>query len=237
MNAMILAAGRGERMRPLTDATPKPLLQAAGKALIDYHLLALAAAGISDIVINVAHLGEQIKRYLGSGARYGVSIRYSQEPPGALDTGAGIQQALPLLGEQPFVLINADVWTDYPLSRLITLALDSVLAHLVLVDNPPQHLDGDFCLQDGQVQNQGPTHLTYSGIAVLRPELFASSQSGRFSLTPLLRRAATAGQLSGEHYPGRWRDIGTPERLAQLDRELSAASAATNPALTHPGQE
>lgn len=225
MQAMILAAGRGERMRPLTDATPKPLLQAGGRALIDHHLLALAAAGIKDVVINLAYRGEQIKAHVDSRSACGLRVRYSLEPAGALDTGGGIQQALALLGKAPFMIINADVWTDYPLPRLTKVLEDdtAVLAHLVLVDNPPQHRSGDFGLYNGRVQNQAATCLTYSGLSLLRPELFAACQPGRFSLVPLLRRAAAAGQVSGEHYQGRWRDIGTPARLAQLDRQLSGA--------------
>jgi len=221
MKAMILAAGRGERMRPLTDTTPKPLLRAGGRMLIEYHLDNLLRAGITDIVINHAHLGAQIEAALGDGSRYGAHIRYSPEPEGALETGGGIFQALPLLGSEPFLVVNGDVWTDYPFARLPTGPAG--LAHLVLVGNPPHHPQGDFALtDDGRVEECGPQRLTFSGISVLRPELFARCGPGRFPLGPLLRRAMAVRQVNGEHYTGGWRDIGTPQRLAELDRELSA---------------
>lgn len=220
MKAFILAAGRGERMRPLTDTTPKPLLPVAGRALIEHHLLALAAADIRDIVINTAWLGERIQATLGDGARFGVRIRYSHEPEGALETAGGIINALPLLGDEPFVVVNADIWTDYDFSRLPP-APDG-LAHLVLVDNPPQHPHGDFALQAGRVLERGDRQLTYSGIGVYQPHLFEGLQPGVRPLAPLLREAMAQGQVSGEHYSGRWFDIGTPERLRQLDRELGA---------------
>ncbi|PWV62346.1 N-acetylmuramate alpha-1-phosphate uridylyltransferase MurU [Plasticicumulans acidivorans] len=222
MKAMILAAGRGERMRPLTDTLPKPLLTVGGRALIEYHLERLAAAGFTDIVINLGHLGEQIPAYLGDGARYGVRIAYSPEPPGALETGGGIHHALPLLGTAPFLLVNGDVWTDLPFGGLRTLLAAGDLAHLLLVDNPPQHPQGDFVLLDGRVQAEGAARLTYSGIAVLQPPLFAGCTPGRFSLVPLLRAAMACGQVGGSHYRGDWRDIGTRERLAALDAELRA---------------
>lgn len=220
---MILAAGRGERMRPLTDHTPKPLLPVAGRALIDYHLEALARAGLREVVINHAHLGEQIEAALGNGSRHGLRISYSPEPEGALETGGGILQALPKLAPEPFLVINGDIWTDYDYARL-PQRLDG-LAHLVLVDNPPQHPDGDFHLHpDGSVQEAGGRRLTFSGIGVYRPELFAGGEPGRFPLAPLLRRAIAAGRVSGEHFTGRWVDVGTPERLRALDRELSGRS-------------
>lgn len=219
MRAMILAAGRGERMRPLTDHTPKPLLLVGGRALIVHHLEALRAAGIQDLVINTGHLGQQLPAALGDGRNWGVHIAWSPEPPEALETGGGIFQALPLLGPDPFLVVNGDVWSDYPFGRLPTAPAG--LAHLVLVDNPPHHPQGDFELAaDGQVRNDGVVKLTFAGISVLRPELFADCAPGRFPLGPLLRRALATGQVSGEHYQGRWRDIGTPERLATLDREL-----------------
>jgi MurNAc alpha-1-phosphate uridylyltransferase len=217
---MILAAGRGERMRPLTDHTPKPLLPVAGKPLIIHHLEALRAAGFTDLVINTGHLGEQLPAALDDGRQWGVRIAWSPEPPAALETGGGIFQALPLLGPKPFLVVNGDVWTDYPFTRLPKVPAG--LAHLVLVDNPPQHATGDFVLAaDGMVVERGEPKLTFSGISILRPELFAGCAAGRFPLGPLLRRAMAAGQVSGEYYPGAWRDIGTPERLAELDRTLA----------------
>lgn len=222
MKAMILAAGRGERMRPLTDTTPKALLKAGGKYLIEYHLLALANAGIREVVINHAHLGEQFEPALGDGSRYGVNITYSPEGDSGLETGGGIFNALPLLGDDPFMVINADVWTDYPFEQL--LHHPGGQAHLVLVSNPPQHPQGDFALQGDRVLPQGLSeaggHLTFSGIGVYRPTLFASCVAGTFPLAPILRAAVLQGEVSGEHYSGRWFDVGTPERLQQLDQLL-----------------
>ncbi|MDG4595832.1 MAG: nucleotidyltransferase family protein [Candidatus Contendobacter sp.] len=221
MKAMILAAGRGERMRPLTDHTPKPLLPVAGQPLIVHHLKALRAAGIGEIVINTGHLGAQLPAMLGDGRDWGVRIAWSPEPPDALETGGGVFQALPLLGPEPFLVVNGDVWTDYPFARL--LATPDVSAHLVLVGNPAHHPGGDFALtDDGRVEESGARRLTFSGISVLRPELFAGCAPGRFPLGPLLRRAMAVGQVRGEYYAGDWRDIGTPQRLAELDRELGA---------------
>lgn len=220
---MILAAGRGERMRPLTDRTPKPLLPVAGRALIDYHLAALARAGLREVVINHAHLGEQIEAAIGNGSRHGLRISYSPEPEGALETGGGILQALSKLGPGPFVVINGDIWTDYDYARL-PQTLDG-LAHLVLVDNPPQHPDGDFHLHpDGRVREADGERLTFSGIGVYHPELFAGCEPGRFPLAPLLRRAISAGRVTGEHYRGDWFDIGTPQRLRELDRRLAGTA-------------
>ncbi len=218
-HAMILAAGRGERMRPLTDATPKPLLRVAGKRLIEYHIEALARAGVRHLVVNHAHLGEQIVSCLGNGGKWGVAIVYSAEPPGALETGGGIYRALPLLGSEPFWVVNGDVWTDYPFAPPL-MPTDS-LAHLLMVDNPQHHPRGDFILADTGLllDGEGP-RLTYSGIGLYRPELFAGCHAGAFPLAPLLRRAMTVGKVSGEHYAGRWLDIGTPERLRSLDAEL-----------------
>jgi len=218
MKAMILAAGRGERMRPLTDHTPKPLLEAGGSRLIEYHLRALVAAGITEIVINHAHLGEQIETYLGDGRRYGAHINYSPEGM-ALETGGGILRALPLLGEEPFVLVNGDVWTDYPFAALCRAPAG--LAHLVLVANPEHHPGGDFHLTaDGHVQAEGMPRLTYSGIGIYRPQIVAGCVPGKFPIAPLLRAAMARGEVTGEHYRGRWIDVGTPQRLADLDREL-----------------
>ncbi len=219
MKAMILAAGRGERMRPLTDRLPKPLLPVGGRPLIEYHLSALAGAGIREIVINHAWLGECIEQVLGDGSRWGVRLHYSPEKEG-LETGGGIFNALPLLGGEPFVVVNGDVWCNYPFARLPEQPAG--IAHLVLVDNPTHHPKGDFSLREGRVRADGKLRLTYSGIAVLRPELFAGCSPGRFPLAPLLRRAMAAGEVSGEHYRGRWIDVGTPDRLDELDKELTA---------------
>lgn len=215
--AMILAAGRGERMRPLTDHTPKPLLPVAGKPLIAYHLEALAAAGFRRVVINVAWLGEQIVAALGAGERFGLELLYSREHT-ALETAGGIRQALPLLGEAPFVVINGDVWTDFPLAELRP---PKGLAHLVLVDNPPHHVQGDFLLQGGQVVDAAGQRLTFSGIGVYRPELFAGLAEGVRPLAPLLREAMAKGQVNGQHYRGRWIDVGTPARLKELEDWLA----------------
>jgi MurNAc alpha-1-phosphate uridylyltransferase len=212
---MILAAGRGERMRPLTDDTPKPLLRIGGQTLIEHHVHALAQAGITELVINHAYLGEQLVRALGDGNAYGVSITWSPEPDDALETGGGIHNALPLLGDAPFLVVNADVWTDYPFAGLPN-APDG-LAHLVMVDNPAHHPDGDFALSNGQLSQQGPHRLTFSGIGVYRPALFADCTPGAFPLAPLLRAAMDKDAVSGEHYTGRWFDIGTPERLAEVN--------------------
>jgi MurNAc alpha-1-phosphate uridylyltransferase len=219
MKALILCAGRGERMRPLTDDTPKPLLRAGDRALIEYHLDALALAGVRDIVINLSHLGEQIRAELGDGKVYGVRIVYSDEGPRALETGGGIFNALPLLGSAPFLVVNGDIWTDYPYSELPQQPAG--LAHLVMVSNPTHHPQGDFVLEHGKLYDKPEdTRLTFSGIGVYQPALFADCKPGAFPLAPLLRRAMTNDQISGEHYRGEWLDIGTPARLAELDRML-----------------
>jgi MurNAc alpha-1-phosphate uridylyltransferase len=220
MRAMILAAGRGERMRPLTDACPKPLLTVGGQRLLEYHLRGLAAAGFREIVINTAWLGEMIPAAIGDGARYGVTIAYSHERPVALETGGGIFHALPLLGPEPFLLVNGDVWIDIDFQPLRTALAACADAHLVLVHNPPQHARGDFVLEAGLLHEGAGPRYTYSGVGVYRPEFFAGCTPGRFPLLPLLRRAIDAGRLSGQIHPGRWYDIGTPERLAALDEEL-----------------
>ena len=214
MRAMILAAGRGERMRPLTLETPKPLLEIGGRPLIEYHLRALRAAGMRDFVVNLSWLGERIRSVLGDGARWGVSIRYTEEGPEPLETGGGIFNALSLLGPAPFIVINGDVWTDFPFSGL-SLA-EEAAAHLVLVPNPAHHAQGDFGLENRRVKHASGTTYTFSGIAMYRPEFFAGCTAGRFPLLPLLRRAIDAGTLAGELYDGIWSDVGTPERLAQL---------------------
>jgi len=222
---MILAAGKGERMRPLTEHTPKPLLRAGGQTLIDYHVRALKTAGITEIVINLSWLGEQIEQALGDGARFGVHIQYSREGPVPLETAGGIIQALALLGEAPFMVVNADIWTDYAFRRLPDQI--SGLAHLVLVNNPMHHPHGDFTLQDSQLTNTGQHKLTYSGIGVYDPRLFAALPQGVRPLAPLLRQAIDAGQVSGELYSGQWRDIGTTERLRELDELLSHSQKMT----------
>lgn len=221
MKAMILAAGKGERMRPLTLHTPKPLVRAGGVPLIEYHLRALHEAGFHDVVINHAWLGQKIEDYLGDGERLGLRIAYSPEGE-PLETGGGIFHALPLLGDQPFMVVNGDVWTDYDFSALrVPLA---GLAHLVLIDNPEHHPQGDFSLIDGQVRDSSDAgaRLTYSGIAILHPKLFAGCQAGAFKLAPLLRAAMEQGQVTGEHFTGQWVDVGTHERLAQVEQLLAA---------------
>ena len=216
MKAMILAAGKGERLRPLTLHTPKPLICAGGVPLIEYHLRALAAAGFTEIVINHAWLGQQIEDHLGDGSRFGVSIRYSPEGE-PLETGGGIFKALPLLGTEPFAVVNGDIWTDYDFGALRQPLTG--LAHLVLVDNPAHHPTGDFCLNGKQVEDgvSGSDTLTYSGIAVLHPELFGECTAGAFKLAPLLRKAMVAGQVTGERLLGHWVDVGTHERLAEVE--------------------
>lgn len=221
MKAMILAAGRGKRMLPLTLHTPKPLLVAGGRRLIEYHLEALVQAGVSEIIINHAHLGNQIETALGDGSRYGACIHYSREGERPLETGGGIFNALPLLGAAPFIVVNADVWSDYPYHRLPRDP--DGLAHLVLVDNPPHHPAGDFALRGSRVSDEGVQKLTFSGIGVYRLELFSGCATGAFSLIPLLRNAMRQGQVSGEYYSGRWMDIGTSDRLAELETLLGSS--------------
>jgi MurNAc alpha-1-phosphate uridylyltransferase len=216
---MILAAGRGERMRPLTDTTPKPLLRVRGKPLIERHLERLAAAGLVEVVINLAWLGPMIRATLGDGSRFGVTIRYSEESPQALEPAGGIFRALPLLGAEPFLVVNGDILTDYPFAQL-TLA-EGRDAHLVLVPNPPQHPRGDFGLVEGAAVAAAAERFTYSGIAVLRPEFFAGCEDGTFPLKPLLLRAMAAGRCSAELYRGGWEDVGTPARLEALNRPMA----------------
>jgi len=231
MKAMILAAGRGERMRPLTDALPKPLLAAGGKPLIVRHIEALVRAGIRDIVINHSHLGHLIERALGDGAKHGARIAYCAEAE-ALETAGGIANALPLLGESPFAVVNGDIACDYDFVRLASAAAAMEragrLAHLVMVPNPPHHAEGDFFLDDGVLVATGGTRLTFSGIGLYRAELFAGTAPGtRARLAPLLLRAIRGGRVSAEIHRGRWMDVGTPERLAELDRLLSLEKAHT----------
>jgi len=217
MKAMILAAGKGERMRPLTLHTPKPLLPVCGKPLIQWHIEALAAAGVRELVINHAWLGEQLLQHFADGAAHGVQIEWSAEGE-ALETGGGIRQALPLLGDATFILVNGDIWTRFDFSGL---ALPhGMLAHLVLIANPEHNAKGDFVLKGGLVGNPSPDEigLTYSGIAVLHPALLAEHPQGAFKLAPLLRDAAAQGRVSGESFSGDWIDVGTPQRLADADR-------------------
>lgn len=213
-------------MRPLTDSTPKPLLKVAGKPLIKWHIERLAQAGLTDLVINHAHLGQQIEAALGDGSRLGVHIRYSPENP-ALETAGGIAQALPLLGDAPFAVVNSDIWCDYDFARLpgraAALAAHGDAAHLVLVDNPPQHLAGDFGYHEGRVTD-GQPRLTFSGIGIYQPMLFSSITRGsKAPLAPLLRAQIALGKVSGEHHRGLWEDVGTPQRLQQLDNTLRAS--------------
>lgn len=220
MRAMILAAGKGERMRPLTLTTPKPLIPVAGVPLIEYHLGALARAGFTEVVVNHAWLGEKIEAHVGNGERFGLQVTYSRETQ-PLETGGGIFQALKYLGDEPFVVVNGDIWTDYDFAALRRPLAG--LAHLVLVPNPEHHSEGDFLLQDGQVQvpSTSVDTLTYSGIAVLHPQLFADSAAGAFKLAPLLRFAMRDGDVSGEPFDGHWIDVGTPERLAATETLLA----------------
>lgn len=225
MKAMILAAGRGERMRPLTDHTPKPLLPVGGKPLIVWHIERLAAAGFRELVINHAHLGQQLEATLGDGSHFGVQIRYSPEGE-ALETAGGIANALPLLGEAPFLVVNGDVFCDFDFSEATRQPMDGVVAHLVLVDNPPQHPVGDFVLSAGKLVDTDAARLTFSGIGIYRPELFAGVPCGsKAKLAPLLRAEIPQGRVSAEHYRGRWVDVGTPERLQALNEELRACSS------------
>ncbi|MGC2457995.1 MAG: nucleotidyltransferase family protein [Gallionellaceae bacterium] len=224
---MILAAGRGERMRPLTDLTPKPLLMAGGKPLVVWHIERLARAGITDLVINYAHLGTQIENTLGDGSRYGVRIRYSPERPTALEAAGGIAHALHLLGSEPFAVINGDIWCDFDFTQLLiraaSLQTSGDGAYLVLVNNPAHHPDGDFGLQHGRVTDSAPK-LTFSGIGLYQPTLFLHIPRGATApLAPLLRAQIVQGKVSGEHYTGRWVDVGTPQRLEELDKQLRAS--------------
>jgi len=222
---MILAAGRGDRMRPLTDLTPKPLLEVGGKPLIVWHIENLARAGIVDLVINHAHLGAQIEEALGNGSLFGVHISYSPERPAALETAGGIAHALHLLCNEPFAVVNGDIWCDYDFSQLIkhaeVLQSNNDMAHLVLINNPSHNPDGDFYLQDGRLLPSGGTKLTFSGIGIYNPELFSHlDRNAAAPLAPLLRKQIAQNKVSGEHFTGHWVDVGTPQRLAELDKYL-----------------
>lgn len=234
MKAIIFSAGKGERMRPLTLHTPKPLLVAGGKPLIVWHLERLAAAGIDDVVINTSWLGNQFKPALGDGSRWNLRLHYLDEGPVPLETGGGILNALPLLGEDPFLVVNGDVWTDVDFGALPKHPRGD--AHILLVDNPVQHPRGDFILrEDGRVTDEGDAQrLTYAGVGIYRPAIIegwrdvigntegAAATPPQFGLAPLMRHAMAQGRVSGEHHRGRWTDVGTPERLAALDGELTA---------------
>ena len=217
MRAMILAAGRGERLRPLTDKLPKPLVEIAGKPLIEYHLEALAAAGFREIIINQGHLGDLLPRALGDGSRWNVKIHWSDEQPEALETGGGIFKALPLLGTAPFLVINGDVWTNYPFARLRAVKCD--WAHLVMVPNPAHNPSGDFNLAAARIRNEGEDKLTFSGIGVYNARLFNNCSPGKFSVVPLLRDAMENHLVTGEAFQGWWDDIGTLERLDNVRQQ------------------
>lgn len=227
MKAMILCAGFGERMRPLTEHTPKPLLPVADMPLLEYHIRALASAGFSELVVNVSHLAEQIVNFCGDGSPWGVRISWSREAQ-PLETAGGIQRALPLLGSEPFLVVNGDVWIDYPFAALRRYRLKAwERAHLVLVDNPPQHPLGDFCLAgEGAVRYRAEEEVgyTYAGLGLYTPAFFAGVAPGKLALRPLLDAAIAEGTLGAEHYRGDWEDVGTPQRLQSLDARVRAAA-------------
>jgi MurNAc alpha-1-phosphate uridylyltransferase len=212
---MILAAGRGERLRPITDETPKPLVEVRGQSLLERHLEHVLSAGITEIVINVDWLGDKIRECVGAGDRFGLDVTYSDETGNVLETGGGIHKALPFLGDDPFLVVNADVYTDMPVPD-VELGANEV-GHLVLVPTPEYRPHGDFDLVDGLVRNGEEPLYTFSGVAIYRPEFFADCEPGRFPLAPMLREAAVTGRLSGSVYEGNWADVGTPERLAALN--------------------
>ncbi len=223
MKAMILAAGRGERMRPLTDQLPKPLLPVAGKPLIHYHLEALSRASLKNIVINHAWLGHLIPQHLGGGQQFGVSIHYSDEGAEGLETAGGIKKALPLLGDSPFIVVNGDVFTDYPYINLKNKLTQGCLAHLILVPNPSQHPNGDFAISEqGYALAEGAERFTFSGIAVYRPEFFRDIPDGKQKLAPYLRLAMQQHKVTAELYHGVWHDIGTVQRLTELSAQLES---------------
>lgn len=221
MIAMLLAAGRGERMRPVTDSIPKSLVEVGGVSLLERHLAMLAEAGVTKVVINLGWLGEKIVERIGSGKSCGVNVVYSPEYDNVLETGGGIHRALPLLGSNPFWVVNGDVLTDYKVGA--NSIADRRLAHLVLVPKPSHKSNGDFDLDDGVVRNGEQPELTFSGIGCYRPEFFAGIQPGRFPLAPLLRSMADAGKIAGSRYDGMWHDVGTPERLDEINRGFASA--------------
>jgi len=213
---MLLAAGRGERLQPITEHVPKALVEVNGESLLERHLSAVRAAGIETVVINLGWLGQQIAARVGSGSSYGLNVIYSPEGDDILETGGGIHRALPMLGTEPFLVVNADIYTDMPLPGPDIRA--DALAHVVLVPTPNHKPRGDFGLVDGRVQNVEEPDLTFSGVAIYRPAFFAACEAGRFPLAPMLRDAADAGVLAGSLYAGLWEDVGTPERLAELNQ-------------------
>jgi len=219
MKAMILAAGLGQRLLPLTKNMSKVLLKAGGRSLIEYHLRALAAIGVKDVVINIHHCAALIKEQLGNGAQYNINIIYSEEPQ-LLNSGGGIYQALDVLGDEPFILLNGDLWTDYPLQTLLNKPATTMLGHLVLVDNPDFHLTGDFSLDNGLLTQRATHTYTYGNVAVLNPKLFQDAQPGNFPLGPLLHSACEQQLLSAEHYSGEWWNINEPQHLEQLQQRL-----------------
>ncbi len=220
---MILAAGRGERMRPLTDRRPKPLVSIAGTPMIEYAVRKLARAGVRDLVVNLGYRGAQIREHLGQGEAFGVRIAYSDEGDPPLETGGGVFRALELLGDAPFLLVNADVYAEFGFEALVRHAREMPardLAHLVLVPNPEHRREGDFGLDGNRARNDGDPRMTFSGISIVRPELFLNCEDGRFPLAPLLRQAAACEQLGGERFDGAWSDVGTPQRLSELENML-----------------
>lgn len=219
MKAMILAAGRGERLRPLTDKLPKPLIKAAGKSLIEYHIENLAKAGIKNIVINTAWLAEKIHQQLGDGSNYGVEIQYSDEDE-ALETAGGIINALPLLGKEEFIVINGDIWSDFDFANLPELNSE-IQAHLILVTNPEHNQKGDFSLQDKLIKNTGESMYTFSGIGLYRAKFFAKKKTGILPLAPLIREKCKNNLVSGQLHKGEWTDVGTITRLQQLEKKLT----------------
>jgi N-acetyl-alpha-D-muramate 1-phosphate uridylyltransferase len=222
MKAMLLAAGRGERLRPLTDRLPKPLVPVGGKPLIAWHLERLAKAGCREVVANVSHLADQIIDYAGDGKRFGLRVSFSREAE-PLETAGGIAQALPLLGSEPFLLVNGDIYCEVDFAPLVSRRLGAHLAHLVLVPNPPHRADGDFTLEDGIIGNEGSARYTYAGVAVMSPRLVEPVKRGeKAPLAPLLRSAAAKRLISGEVFPGLWQDVGTAERLAELEQQLAS---------------
>ncbi len=227
MRAMILAAGRGERLRPVTDELPKPLVELGGRPLIEYHLQALSAAGFREIVINQGHLGDQLPAALGDGRRWGVHLHWSDEQPEALETGGGVFKAMPLLGKGPFLVVNGDIWTRYDYARLRAVKCD--WAHLVMVPNPAHNRSGDFALVGARLTEDGPRMYTFSGIAVYHPRLFAECRPGKFSVVPLLRAAMREHLVTGELYSGDWNDIGTVDRLRSIRAALGAEGAPPPP--------
>ena len=221
MKAMILAAGRGERLRPLTDSTPKPLLKVGDKSLIEYHLYKLAQAGIKEVIINTAWLGEQIQQTLGNGEKYNLNIHYSDEGDQALETAGGIIKALPLLGDEPFLIINGDIFTDYDFKQLVNLKLNGE-AHLVMVENPDHNHQGDFALDNGWLKNSGEQLYTYSGIGIYTKQFFAGYPEGITALAPILKEKIAQQKVSGELFKYAWTDVGTKERLQQLNEQANS---------------